>query len=61
MRQGRKTRPVTVIYQGRQVMTCLSVAEAQRQTGHIVTTIREYANKGRATSDGFSYRLEEIR
>jgi hypothetical protein len=42
-------------------MTCLSVAEAQRQTGHIVTTIREYANKGRATSDGFSYRLEEIR
>ncbi len=61
MRQGRKTRPVTVIYQGRQVMTCLSVAEAQRQTGHIVTTIREYAHKGRATSDGFSYRLEEIR
>jgi hypothetical protein len=42
-------------------MTCLSVAEAQRQTGHIVTTIREYAHKGRATSDGFSYRLEEIR
>jgi hypothetical protein len=42
-------------------MTCLSVTEAQRQTGHAATTIREYANKGRVTSDGYSYRLEEIR
>lgn len=61
MHKGRKTRPITVIYRGHQVMTCLSIVEAQRQTGHAATTIREYANKGRVTSDGYSYRLEEIR
>lgn len=61
MRQGRKTRPVTVIYQGRQLMTCLSVAEAQRQTGHVVTTIRDYARMGRQTMDGYAYQLGERR
>lgn len=57
--KGRSTRPVTVVYKGRQVMTCLSIAEAQRQTGHFVTTIRNYAYNGRQTMDGYSYQLGE--
>ena len=60
-RKGRNTRPVTVVYQGRQLMTCLSIAEAQRQTGHFVTTIRDYAQTGRQTMDGYGYRLGEMR
>jgi hypothetical protein len=42
-------------------MTCLSIAEAQRQTGHFVTTIRYYAQTGRQTMDGYGYRLGEMR
>jgi len=60
-RKGRNTRPVTVVYQGRQLMTCLSIAEAQRQTGHFVTTIRAYAQTGRQTQDGYGYRMGEMR
>jgi len=60
-RKGRNTRPVTVIYQGRQLMTCLSMAEAARQTNHFVTTIREYACRGRQTMDGYAYKMGEMR
>jgi hypothetical protein len=52
---------VTIIHQGRAVMTCLSIAEAQRQTGHFVTTIRAYAQTGRQTQDGYGYRMGEMR
>ncbi|NBK26048.1 MAG: hypothetical protein EOM68_29040 [Spirochaetia bacterium] len=61
MPKSRKTRAVTVIQNGKPVMTCLSIAEAQRQTGHFVTTIRDYAQTGRQTMDGYKYRLEDCR
>ena len=61
MPKSRRTRAVTVIHQGQPVMTCLSIAEAQRQTGHFVTTIRYYAQTGRQTMDGYAYQLGERR
>ena len=42
-------------------MTCLSMAEAARQTNHFVTTIREYACRGRQTMDGYAYKMGEMR
>ena len=61
MPKPHRTRAVTIIHQGRAVMTCLSIAEAQRQTGHFVTTIRAYAQTGRQTQDGYGYRMGEMR
>jgi len=58
--KGRKHRLVTVFYHGRLLMTCFSVTEAQRQTGHVVGTIREYSQKGLQTADGYSYQLGEL-
>ena len=50
-------RPVTVFTWA--AVTCFWL-EAQRQTGHVVGTIREYSQKGLQTADGYSYQLGEL-
>jgi hypothetical protein len=47
---------VDIYKDGKYVMTCSSLSEAQLVTGYALTTIRDFSRDGRVTKTGVSFR-----
>ena len=53
---GRKVKVVVEVHQdGKPIMTCMGLSEAQKLTGYCTSTISSYAKNGKKTSDGLSF------
>jgi len=53
---GRKVKVVVEVCQdGKPLMTCMGLSEAQKRTGYCTSTISSYAKNGKKTSDGLSF------